>query len=136
MRFLRFCTIIVLGAITGIATAEVTDASANGFTLVHEVTVDASRAEAWAAAVRDVGLWWNPDHTISGNAALLTIDARPLGRGTFDSSLPRAGAMGPLPSGAAGTRRHGPVYSVTCDLAGPNDCNFGLYCLRIRGEAR
>jgi len=79
MRFLRFCTIIVLGAITGIATAEVTDASANGFTLVHEVTVDASRAEAWSAAVRDVGLWWNPDHTISGNAALLTIDARPLG---------------------------------------------------------
>ena len=79
MQFLRLSAIIVLGAITGIATAEVTDAGATGFTLVHEVSVATSRAEAWSAAVYDVGSWWNPAHTISGNAALLSIDARPLG---------------------------------------------------------
>ncbi len=79
MQLLRLFTIVVLGAITGIATAEVTDASANGFTLVHEVSVDASRAEAWEAAVQNVGSWWNPAHTISGKAELLSIDARPQG---------------------------------------------------------
>ena len=79
MQFLRLSAIVVLGAITGIATAEVTDASANGFTLVHEVSVSTSRADAWVAAVHDVGGWWNPAHTISGNAELLSIDARPLG---------------------------------------------------------
>ncbi len=79
MSLLRLSAIVVLGAITGIATAEVTDASANGFTLVHEVSVGASRAEAWDSAVHDVGRWWNADHTISGNAAMLSIDARPLG---------------------------------------------------------
>jgi len=79
MQYLRVSAIVVLGAITVNATAEVTDAGANGFTLVHEVSVDASRADAWVAAVHDVGLWWNPAHTISGNAELLSIDARPLG---------------------------------------------------------
>jgi hypothetical protein len=79
MRFLRLPTIVILGAMTGIATAEVTDASSNGFTLVHEVSVGASRSQAWAAAVHNVGLWWNSEHTISGNSRLLSIDARPLG---------------------------------------------------------
>ena len=79
MQILRLIAIVVLGAITVNATAEVTDVGANGFTLVHEVNVSSSRADAWAAAVHDVGLWWNPAHTISGNAELLSIDARPLG---------------------------------------------------------
>ena len=79
MQFLRLSAIVVFGAINGIATAEVIDAGAGGFTLVHEVSVATSRAEAWSAAVHDVGSWWNPAHTISGNAALLSIDARPLG---------------------------------------------------------
>ncbi len=79
MQILRLIAIVVLGAITVNATAEVTDVGATGFTLVHEVSVSGSRADAWVAAVHDVGLWWNSEHTISGNAALLTIDARPLG---------------------------------------------------------
>ena len=79
MQILRLIAIVVLGAITVNATAEVTDVGENGFTLVHEVSVSGSRADAWEAAVHDVGLWWNPAHTISGNAELLSIDARPLG---------------------------------------------------------
>ena len=79
MRYLHLSAILVLGAINSIATAEVTDASEHGFTLVHEVSVAASRTEAWDAAVRNVGLWWNGEHTLSGNAGLMSIDARPLG---------------------------------------------------------
>lgn len=79
MRTVLFLAALLLGAQPHIATAEVVDADKHGFTLVSEVVVDATRAESWVAAVDDVALWWNPDHTISGNAGLLTIDPRPLG---------------------------------------------------------
>lgn len=79
MRFFSVFALLVLGAFTNIAMADVVDADKHGFTLRNEVIVDATRAEAWLAAVDHVDKWWNPEHTISGNAALLTIDARPLG---------------------------------------------------------
>ena len=56
------------------AAGEVKDSAANGFTTVNEVVVEASRAAAWEAAL-DVGKWWSPDHTISGDAGRLSIDA-------------------------------------------------------------
>jgi hypothetical protein len=43
------------------------------------VTVAGTRATAWTAAVENIDKWWNADHTISGKASLLSIDARPLG---------------------------------------------------------
>ncbi|MGI9219956.1 MAG: ATPase [Woeseiaceae bacterium] len=79
MRRVLCLAALLLGAQPHNATAEVVDADKHGFTLVSEVVVDATRAEAWIAAVDDVAQWWNPDHTISGNAGLLTIDPRPLG---------------------------------------------------------
>ena len=78
MRLLLAATLL-LGAPLHNATAEIIDADKHGFTLVNEVTVGASRADAWTAAVNDVANWWNADHTISGDAALLSLDARPLG---------------------------------------------------------
>lgn len=63
----------------GSAAAEVTDAGTGGFTTVNTVTIDADRAAVWAAAVSEVGKWWHPDHTISGDAGNLTIDPRPMG---------------------------------------------------------
>ena len=56
--------------------AEVLDAGAAGFSLRHEVVVNAPRMEAYRALVDDVGQWWNPDHTMSGNSETLYIDAR------------------------------------------------------------
>ncbi len=79
MRIFLVPIFLVLGASTNIAIAEVTDADKHGFSLVQEVTVDASRATAWIAAVDNIDKWWDAEHTISGNAALLSIDARPLG---------------------------------------------------------
>jgi uncharacterized protein YndB with AHSA1/START domain len=62
-----------------VAEGEVIDAGPGGFSLTHEVTINASRSEVWRAAVEDVGLWWNSSHTISGDARKLRIDARPQG---------------------------------------------------------
>jgi len=63
----------------GPATAEVTDAAAGGFTSVNEVIIDAQRADAWRAAINDIGQWWSSSHTISGDASRLSIDAKPQG---------------------------------------------------------
>lgn len=61
------------------AGAEVTEAEAIGFTSVNEVTVDAQRMAAWRAAVDEIDRWWSADHTVSGEASRLRIDARPQG---------------------------------------------------------
>ncbi len=79
MRLILVSAILFLGAFVNNATAEVTDADKNGFSLLQETTVKADRATAWIAAVDNIDKWWNADHTISGDAALLNIDARPLG---------------------------------------------------------
>jgi uncharacterized protein YndB with AHSA1/START domain len=57
------------------AMAEVTDAGENGFTIVHEALIDASSERVWQAAIDEIGLWWNPDHTVSGDASRLSITA-------------------------------------------------------------
>ena len=69
----------------GTASSEVLDASSGGFSLVHEATIDAPRGEVWGAAVHAVGEWWSDDHTISGDASRMRIDARP--QGCFCESL-------------------------------------------------
>ena len=68
------------------AVGEVKDSAANGFTIVNEVIVDEERARAWAAAI-DVGKWWSPDHTVSGEADRLSIEART--QGCFCETLGR-----------------------------------------------
>ncbi len=63
----------------GPVTAEVTDAATGGFTSVNEVIIEANRADAWRAAINDIGQWWSSAHTISGDASRLSIDAKPQG---------------------------------------------------------
>jgi uncharacterized protein YndB with AHSA1/START domain len=59
--------------------AEVIDSAPGGFSLVHEVIIDAPRSQVWSAAVASVGSWWSSDHTISGDAANMSIDPVPQG---------------------------------------------------------
>ena len=74
-----FSTVLVSLLVGMPAAAEVIDAAPGGFSLVHEVTIAAPREEAWQAAVNQVGQWWSSDHTISGDATRMSIDARPQG---------------------------------------------------------
>jgi len=79
MRFFLVAATVIVGAAGNIASAEIVDATPQGFTLVEEITVAGKRSAAWSAAVEHVDQWWNPEHTISGDASLLSIDAHPLG---------------------------------------------------------
>lgn len=59
--------------------AEVESSNATGFKIASQLVVNASREDAWNAAINDIGKWWSSDHTISGDAGRLHIDAQPLG---------------------------------------------------------
>ena len=71
--------LLVLATCSHEVLGEVVDSGPNGFSLVNELTVNASRAEVWQAAVNHVGQWWSDDHTISGDASNMSIDAVPQG---------------------------------------------------------
>lgn len=60
------------------AAAEVVHADGHGFNVTESVQVKLPPPEALAAFTRVSG-WWMADHTYSGNAANLSLDARPGG---------------------------------------------------------
>jgi hypothetical protein len=69
----------ILISLTSSLRAEVIDSDSNGFTVRHTMSVAAAKAVVYDAAVQKVGGWWSGDHTVSGNASNMSIDARPLG---------------------------------------------------------
>jgi uncharacterized protein YndB with AHSA1/START domain len=105
----------------GSAFAEVADSSANGFAVKTSITIQASPDEVYRRLVHNVGDWWSPQHTFSGDARNLTIDEKPMGcfcetlgqgavrhmevlRFVPGKTLVLSGALGPLQSlAAAGT---------------------------------
>jgi uncharacterized protein YndB with AHSA1/START domain len=58
------------------ASADVTDASASGFTLENVREVPVSADVAFKALVEDVNRWWPRDHTWWGDASTLSIEPR------------------------------------------------------------
>ena len=67
---------ILLGSFAPAAQTEVMDAAAQGFTIRISTTINAERMAVYKAAVENIGGWWHGDHTISGFASNLYIDAR------------------------------------------------------------
>jgi uncharacterized protein YndB with AHSA1/START domain len=63
----------------GFAAAEVVDSSSNGFTVKLSVTIQAPPADVYRRLVHNVGDWWNPAHTFSGDAHNLGIEEKPMG---------------------------------------------------------
>ncbi len=57
------------------AAAEVTGVGAEGFEVREQIHVSAAPAAVYAALVAPAR-WWDPQHTYSGNAANLTLDAK------------------------------------------------------------
>ena len=62
-----------------LARADVADSAANGFTVKLAVTVQAPPQEVYRRLVHNVGDWWNPMHTFSGDAHNLSIDDKAMG---------------------------------------------------------
>jgi uncharacterized protein YndB with AHSA1/START domain len=69
---------LILTAAACAAQAAVVDATSGGFLVQHEVAIRATPEKVYAALIQ-VGRWWGPEHTYSGNSMNLSIDARPGG---------------------------------------------------------
>ena len=61
------------------ARAEVADSAAGGFTVKIATTIEAPAADVYRKLVRNVGEWWDPVHTFSGDAHNLSIEDKPMG---------------------------------------------------------
>lgn len=59
--------------------AEVVESAGAGFATKSVVRIAAAPDRVYAAFVQDVGRWWDPAHTYSGDARNLSIDPRPGG---------------------------------------------------------
>jgi uncharacterized protein YndB with AHSA1/START domain len=73
----------------GPAGAEVKATGVSGFEVANTATVKAPPDRVYAALL-EPGKWWNPQHSYSGDAANLSIEAR-IG-GCFCEKLPNGGA--------------------------------------------
>jgi hypothetical protein len=88
-RFLAAAGLVGLQAIS--ASPAIAQVGSNGFHVVHQVSIGASPARVYETLVGQVGLWWNPEHTFSGDSKNLSIDARP--GGCFCERLPNGGGV-------------------------------------------
>ena len=98
-KFVLSATVAALAVLPGAAQAEVTSSSDAGFVSRNTVEVAATPMEVWAQFIAPAG-WWNSEHTYSGDAANLYIDAQ--ATGCFCEKLP-------VPAGAPATQRMGSV---------------------------
>jgi len=73
------------------AKSEVADASANGFTVKITLHVHAAPEDVYRRLIQNVGDWWNSEHTYSGNAHNLNIEAKAMG--CFCEKLPNEGSV-------------------------------------------
>jgi Polyketide cyclase / dehydrase and lipid transport len=79
-----------LAALAAPARAEVLSVGANGFEVRESVHVAASADKAYAVLLLPAR-WWGSDHTFSGNAANLTLEAR--AGGCWCETLPDGGSV-------------------------------------------
>jgi len=85
LRMIALLAVILLSTIT---LADVKDSAANGFTITSSFTTKGSPAEVYRKILA-VGDWWSSDHTYSGDAHNLTLDAR--AGGCWCEKLPKTG---------------------------------------------
>lgn len=89
--FLARTAALVLACLPpGLAAAQA-EAPPGGFSVKHEALIEAPPSEVYRALTGRVGEWWNPQHTFSGDANNLSIDARP--GGCFCEALPSGGGV-------------------------------------------
>ena len=74
-----FSALAIACFIVTAADADVLDAAPGGFTISYMIEISASRTDVYHAAVDNIGDWWSDDHTLSGDAGNMYIDARTQG---------------------------------------------------------
>lgn len=84
--------LLLVGSLLAIgASPTIAQVSANGFQIKHAMAISASPAKVYDALVGEVGQWWNPKHTFSGDSKNLSLDART--GGCFCETLPGGGGL-------------------------------------------
>jgi Polyketide cyclase / dehydrase and lipid transport len=84
------CCLLVAGSSAEPAAAEVLSVGGNGFEVRETVHVAASSDKAFAALLQPAR-WWSSEHTFSGSAANLVLDAR--AGGCWCENLPEGGSV-------------------------------------------
>lgn len=89
----RWCvTLLVLAASApGNGAAEVAAQSREGFVVTHELMLEGTPARAFDALTGEVNAWWDADHSYSGEADNLSLDAR--AGGCFCEQLANGGSV-------------------------------------------
>lgn len=84
----RFATLLAICLLSTGAFAEVKDSSASGFTITTSFTTRATPAEVYRK-ITAVGEWWSSEHTYSGDAHNLSLEAK--AGGCWCEKLPKQG---------------------------------------------
>jgi len=71
--------------------AEVVDSSSAGFSVRTTLTIAAAPDDVYRKFIRNVGDWWSPDHTFSGDSHNLSIEEK--AAGCFCEKLPNGGSV-------------------------------------------
>src|SRR5437868_499959 len=85
-RLIVVAALLTIGASSGRA-----QVASSGFLVRHDLEISASPPKVYEALIGQIGLWWNPQHTYSGDSKNLSIDARP--GGCFCERLPHGGGV-------------------------------------------
>jgi hypothetical protein len=90
-ELLQVFVLILLGYASDDLIAEVVDSASHGFSLSNKIEVHVSPQKAYDSIVRDISLWWDPDHTFSGDSANLSLVDQV--NGCFCEKLPPSGGV-------------------------------------------
>ena len=90
---MRQCSLgaLILVTLSGTAAQSAPQVTPNGFLVKFEVSVNVPATKVYDALVGQIGSWWDSEHTYSGDARNLSIDARP--GGCFCEKLPNGGGI-------------------------------------------
>jgi hypothetical protein len=109
MRLIHLLPALAALSLAAPAAAEVTSVSDSGFVIRLEAEAPASKHEAWRALVAP-GKWWSSQHTYSGDAVNMYLDAQ--ASGCFCEKLPK-------PAGEPADQRMGSVEHMHVVYADP-----------------
>ena len=78
MRMMAWAALAVGSALSGGARADVVEAQPGGFQVKETAEIAAPADKVWAS-LGQIGAWWNPEHSWSGDAKNLTLELKPGG---------------------------------------------------------
>jgi hypothetical protein len=86
---MKYCAAVMFALLP--CMADVADSSSGGFTIKTTLSIEAAPEEVYSRLIRNIGDWWNSEHTYSGSSHNLSIEDKALG--CFCEKLPNGGSV-------------------------------------------